>query len=121
VVTTGCPAADGVGYGVDSAGIAACLQPPDYSAMGGDCDDRYANCTTDCTDTDGDTYCVTHDCDETNPDTHPEAPEVNDGLDIECPGDAGHGLADEISGSSGFDNTANLDEIRPWRACRLSH
>jgi len=134
------PDADGDGLGVDSTGVYACAQPPGYIAVGGDCDDRYASCTTDCTDadlddmpacapdcndangycttdctdSDGDTYCVTHDCDETNPDTHPEAPEVNDGLDNECPGDAGHGLVDEISGSSGFDNPANLDEFS-WR------
>ena len=31
-----------------------------------DCDDGNANCTTDCTDSDGDGYCDTTDCDEIN-------------------------------------------------------
>ena len=30
----------------------------------------------------------------------PEAPEINDGLDNQCPGDAGHGMADEITGEA---------------------
>ena len=32
----------------------------------------------------------------------PGAAEVNDGLDNQCPGDAGRGLVDEISGIAGF-------------------
>ena len=42
------------------------------------------------------------DCDPSNPATFPGAPEVNDGLDNECPGSAGFGLVDEISGDAGF-------------------
>ena len=76
-----------------------------------DCDDSNANCTTDCTDADSDEYCVTHDCDESNSDTYPGAPEVNDGLDNQCPGDTGRGLVDEISGVCGFFNSNDRNEF----------
>jgi hypothetical protein len=50
------------------------------------------------------------DCDDTDPQTHPGAEEVNDGLDNQCPGDLGYGEIDETTGDSGFhdpeDNTA---------------
>jgi hypothetical protein len=42
------------------------------------------------------------DCDDTNAAIHPNAPESNDGMDNQCPGDAGYGVIDEISGPSGF-------------------
>jgi len=42
------------------------------------------------------------DCDDADPVTFPGAPEVNDSVDNQCPGDAGFGLVDEISGISGF-------------------
>ena len=71
------PDADGDGYGVDSTGIFSCAQPPGYVAVGGDCDD-------------------------TNADTHTGAQEINDGLDNQCPGDFGHGWADEVSGLARF-------------------
>ena len=62
------PDADGDGYGVTSTGVPACALPPGYVTVGGDCDDRYASCTTDCTDADGDGLPVcAGDCDDTNP------------------------------------------------------
>jgi hypothetical protein len=80
------PDADGDGYGVDSTAIPACSQPPGYITVGGDCDDSTS-------------------------DTHPGAVEINDGLDNQCPGGDGHGVVDELSGSSGFDNLANPYEF----------
>jgi hypothetical protein len=59
-----------------------------------------------CVDADGDGYygpaappCpagVPLDCDDTNLHTHPGADEYNDGFDNQCPGEPGHGLADEL-------------------------
>ena len=66
-VSTWYPDTDGDGYGVDSTAVPSCAQPPGYVPTGGDCDPL-------------------------NPDVHPGAAEVNDGLDNQCPGDPGHGL-----------------------------
>ena len=49
------------------------------------------------TDTDGDGYLV-YDCDNNNPDVHPGAEEINDGVDNQCAGDPGYSLVDEIGG-----------------------
>ena len=43
----------------------------------GDCDDANAACTTDCTDADGDGYCVTADCDDTDPRCSEECADVD--------------------------------------------
>jgi len=63
-----------------------------------DCDDTNPTCTTDCTDADGDGFCVPVDCDDANANTYPDAPEINDGEDNQCPGDAGYGVSDEVAG-----------------------
>jgi hypothetical protein len=55
------------------------------------------------------------DCDDADPSIYPEAPEVNDGLDNQCPGDPGHGIVDETSGNSGFHNAGDEDEYS-WEA-----
>jgi len=90
-VQTWYPDADGDGYGSDWTGIPSCSQPPGYIAVGGDCDD-------------------------TNPGAHTGgAPEVNDGLDNQCPGDHGYGVIDEVSGVCGFHNVADKDEFS-WPA-----
>jgi hypothetical protein len=47
------------------------------------------------------------DCDDFSPDTFPGAPEVNDGLDNQCPSGAGFGLVDEISGIASFATIAD--------------
>jgi hypothetical protein len=99
----------------------------------GDCNDSNPHCLVDCSDQDGDLWCVNVDCDDTAPactedctdadldghaacaddcddadgTTYPDAPEVNDGLDNQCPGDDGHGLVDEISGDGGFHVSAD--------------
>ncbi len=51
-------------------------------------------------DDDGVSNC--RDCDDGDPAIHPDAPEINDGLDNQCLGDSGYGLIDETSGNSGF-------------------
>ena len=52
------------------------------------------------------------DCDDASPSIFAEAPEINDGLDNQCDGDAGYGLIDELSGTIGF--------LDPSNAARLS-
>jgi hypothetical protein len=42
------------------------------------------------------------DCNDANAFTYPNAPEINDGIDNQCVGNTGFGVADEISGVSGF-------------------
>ncbi len=61
-------------------------------------------------DNDGDGVTDCEDCDDANPDIYPGAPEVNDGLDNQCPGEYGFGVIDETSGNSGFHNPGNRDE-----------
>ncbi len=39
------------------------------------------------------------DCDDTNPLIYPNAPEINDGIDNQCPGDPGYGMIDELGNS----------------------
>ena len=60
-----------------------------------------------CVDTDGDGYgnpasaSCAHpelDCDDTNADVYPGAPELCDGVDNQCPGDTGYGQTDEVCG-----------------------
>ena len=66
-------------------------------------------------DPDGDNHVCGDDCDDTNPAPGFPAPEVNDGADNQCPGDAGYGLVDEIEGNSGFHNPADTNEFS-WTA-----
>lgn len=53
-------------------------------------------------DGDGDGFCDPGDCDPGFANTYPGAPETNDGVDNQCPGDEGFGLIDEITGIAGF-------------------
>lgn len=52
-------------------------------------------------DLDGSRLCD-GDCDDADPTKYPGSPEVNDGLDNQCPGEPGFGVIDEISGDAGF-------------------
>ena len=82
-------------------------------------DDGVDNCPLDANasqlDTDLDGAGDACDCDLTNSDTYPGAPEINDGLDNQCPGDEGYGLVDEISLVCGFHNLADEQEFS-WTA-----
>jgi len=44
------------------------------------------------------------DCGDTNSTVYPGAPEINDGLNNQCPGDAGFGQVDEVSGVTRFND-----------------
>ena len=73
------PDMDGDGYGATGGKVLSCNKPAaGYSSTPGDCNDS-------------------------DEDTHPNAIEVNDGDDNQCPGDLGYGVADEISGFLVFD------------------
>ena len=64
-------------------------------------------------DADGDGYLGCQgDCDDAVAATHPNALEVNDGRDNQCPGQAGYGSIDEIASDSGFNDVAD-----PTRFC----
>jgi len=91
--TTGCDSpstwyrdADGDGYGNSTISALSCPRPAGYVATGDDCDDA-------------------------DPTTYPNAPEVNDGRDNQCPGNAGYGAIDEISGTSGFNDPTNQNKF----------
>jgi hypothetical protein len=58
--------------------------------------------TPDVMDGDGDSVTCASDCNDADPAVFPGAPEINDGKDNQCPGDAGYGLIDEISSHAGF-------------------
>ncbi len=67
-------------------------------------------------DNDGDGYAECRgDCDDARSGTYPNAPETNDGLDNQCPGNSGYGVIDETSGDSGFHNKADRTEYS-WPA-----
>jgi CSLREA domain-containing protein len=104
-----CPEADqrgvwrpqGIQCDIGSVEIDPCPWDPDIDGDGfrqtGECDDTPA------------------DCDDSDPDIFPGAPEVNDGLDNQCPGDFGYGMIDETTGNSGFHNPESKDEYS-WPA-----
>jgi hypothetical protein len=61
-----------------------------------------------CTNADGDCFhdpaCGGLDCDDSDANTYPGAPEVNETLDNQCPGEYGFGVVDEVSGVTGLLN-----------------
>jgi hypothetical protein len=56
--------ADGDGLGDSTMPMYACGHGDGAVLVGGDCDDTNARCGTDCTDADGDGWCVGVDCDD---------------------------------------------------------
>jgi CubicO group peptidase (beta-lactamase class C family) len=63
-----------------------------------------------CPDDDGDGFCAGDDCDEAESSVFPGAPELLDGIDNQCPGEAGYGAVDELGGRAMF---AELND-EPW-------
>ena len=63
------------------------------------------------TDLDEDGYCSPADCDEADPTVHNGAPEINDGIDNQCPGDLGYGVVDEITGAHTFSGDGSFSWI----------
>jgi hypothetical protein len=138
------PNPDQVDYDYDGGGNACdpCVFDPfddiDGDGVCGDVDNCPDDWNPDQTDSDGDTFgdacdncptvpnptqhdadgdgAGTHcDCAPSDPTTYPGAPETNDGLDNQCPGDAGYGLIDELSGTIGFFDPADKTELS-WPA-----
>ncbi len=95
--------ADGDGYGVDEAAVAACEAPDGYASETGDCgpedSDTYPGAPEDdCTDphdydcdgqtayddADGDGWATCVDCDDGDPEVNPDATELCNGVDDDC-------------------------------------
>jgi hypothetical protein len=55
------------------------------------------------------------DCAPTDPHVYSGAPERNDGVDNQCPGDPGHGMLDEVAGIAAFRNPDDRNEFS-WPA-----
>jgi hypothetical protein len=89
--------------------------PGTYELTGTGCLSAFVSVFNLCDDDDDDWVCAESDCDDGNPDVFPGAPEVNDGMDNQCWGDFGYGIADEISAISGFHNAADKNEYS-WTA-----
>jgi len=70
----------------------------------------------------GSAYCTypLGDCNDANAEVHPGAPELCDGIDNQCPGDAGYGEVDEVCGPMAeipagcFDMGDNFGEGASW-------
>ncbi len=97
--------ADGDGYGDDSTSVMACEAPAGTVSVGGDCNDAdtaynpgasEADCTDpndyNCdgsvgyADADGDGWAACQECDDSNANNYPGAPEYCDGVDNNCDG-----------------------------------
>jgi ELWxxDGT repeat protein len=97
--------ADGVACDAEAgpAGSEACNRLDD------DCDGT----VDDGLDQDGDTVLsCAGDCDDADATVYPGAPEINDGKDNQCAGDAGFGVKDELTGSVLFSDEITLT----WQA-----
>jgi len=90
-----------------------------FAICDGDCADgdatRFPEAEEVCNNFDEDGGGDACDCAVTDPDIYPDAPEINDGTDNQCPGDYGYGMADETSGNSGFHDPANRNAYS-WTA-----
>ena len=77
---------------------------------------------SDADDEDGDGYPIDEDCDDTNPDIHPGAPEVCNGIDDDCNGAIDlfdEGLTDGIAAFTDRDGDGYGDPELPTTTCEL--
>lgn len=90
-----------------STTLSECAGPSPLDVFSSECLAAGGSLTSGCadgeTDDDQDGYCTSTqglgsscDCDDSNADVHSGAPEINDGVDNQCPGTTGFGLVDEI-------------------------
>ncbi len=113
IVTSGNIDSDGDGFGDPCD---TCPLDP-ASASGTDLDGDHL-CVDNCplaynpnqSDGDGDTAGDACDCAFLDANTHPGAVEINDGKDNQCPGDPGHGVIDELSGTTTFCDPINKNK-----------
>ena len=91
-----------------------CATDADADAVA-DCNQSNPWCNVSCVDADGDGHCAPGDCQDSNPNVANGLAEVNDYLDQNCPGDDGYGVADEVSGQSGF-ATLGSNNLYSWTA-----
>ena len=101
-----CIDSDRDNYGLPGGGGATCA--------GTDCLEGNRYCNVSCVDGDADGACPPADCADANSAKYPNAPEINDCADQQCPGDIGYGVNDETSGKSGF-NSGNKTQYS-WPA-----
>jgi len=109
---------DGIADACDNcpARVNADQTDQDLDTVGSVCDNCPVLANASQADADHDGAGDVCDCDDTNPAVGlPDAPEVNDGADNQCPGEYGHGLVDEITGVCGFHNASDRDEFS-WPA-----
>jgi hypothetical protein len=78
-----------------------------YRDADGDTHGDPATSMTSCAQPDG-FVASTTDCDDTNANTYPGAIEFNDGDDNQCEGEPGYGLVDEITGVAGFHDPIDI-------------
>jgi hypothetical protein len=99
----------------DGEGDSCDLCPDEHGAVGPDHDED-GLCVDNCpfvpnqnqANSDGDPAGNACDCVPANATIYPGAPEVNDGLDNQCPGDYGYGVKDELTGSVLFTDETTL-------------
>jgi hypothetical protein len=107
---------DDVAQGEDTVVTAAMhwilgTQPDaDGDGVGEPCDNCPSTMNVDQADADRDLVGDLCDCAPADPSRYPGAPETNDGVDNQCPGEPGWGLVDESTGPSGFRNVVDKHE-----------
>ena len=106
---------DGAGDLCDPCPAQAFVLDPDFDMVCGELDNCPLVNNPAQGNVDGDPAGDACDCNDLNAKTYPGAAEWNDGQDNQCPGEAGYGIKDEISGLMGFYNAGNKNELS-WPA-----
>ena len=92
----------------DNSGLSNALVDGDGDGVYDVCDNCPVDANPDQQDVDLDGVGRDCDCNDMDAATFPGADEVNDGLDNQCLGEAGHGIVDEISGILRFATAAEI-------------